>query len=93
MPEANRFEPASGAEAVGEIVACAERTLVAPSACLEWQQEFRSRREWKLNSFVRSPGTRSRSSSPAVLGPMTCRQPPPPSGVRTDTVLSAKSVR
>jgi len=41
MPAASHPEPARSAEAAGEIVACAERTLSAPSARVEVHKEFR----------------------------------------------------
>jgi hypothetical protein len=47
MPDPSHPEPAGGEEAAREIVACAERTLAAPSARIELHQEFRpSQAEW-----------------------------------------------
>jgi hypothetical protein len=47
MPDHSHPEPASGTEAAREIVACAERTLAAPSARIELHQEFTYQRpEW-----------------------------------------------
>ena len=41
MPNPSDSEPAGGVEAAREVVACAVRTLAAPSARIELRQELR----------------------------------------------------
>jgi hypothetical protein len=51
MPEASYPEPARSVEAADEIIACAERTLAAPSTRVELHKEFRvSLAEWQRPS-------------------------------------------
>lgn len=59
MPNPTDPEPASGVEAVREVVACAERTLAAPSVRIELHQEFGF---WQAE-WPRRPGWRG-----SVLG-------------------------
>jgi hypothetical protein len=40
MPNPSDPEPAGGVDAAREVVACAERTLAAPSARIELRQEL-----------------------------------------------------
>lgn len=54
MPNPGDPEPASGVEAAHEVVACAERTLAAPSARIELRQELRLRQA----DWPRPPGWR-----------------------------------